>query len=305
MLVRQRQEIQEMPRAGQLVLSLLPMAVWAASLPEQFAGAPRGAVRAGASLVPAPVLAELGSPDGSCADYAARQVCHWRTKDATGAYALAFWLQAEGLQSVSLGNSVLTIKGEPLSAATVSAALQQMPGLRQQALPAIAPWMPAGADASSLRFVPGPATLAALMPELRADAAGFALSAEGQFARYGTARLLLLRFPNQLVARQQLAQIQQTPGAQVKRSGPLVAVLMDAADGSLLKKIEYKSEIVQNEANPDKPVQDTIEFLVSVFLLISIIVVSCLGAGIGYAAYRQWRQRSGREESATQQLGLK
>ena len=108
---------------------------------------------------------------------------------------------------------------------------------------------------NSERYVEGPAALQKFYPGISPSTAAFHLSAEAQIGEFqapgGDLKLAIFSYPTPQIARLQTAQFQQISGAMVKRSGPLVAVILsppnpDAAE-KLLSLIRYQADITLDE----------------------------------------------------------
>ena len=87
------------------------------------------------------------------------------------------------------------------------------------------------------------------------------------------------------------------PGAIVKRSGVLVAVVLPGATqqeaDSLLSQIEYEAKITWNEAQQGNPIPTLYRLLMNIIILSLILVLLCLTAGVMYGFMRLYRRRFG------------
>jgi hypothetical protein len=106
--------------------------------------------------------------------------------------------------------------------------------------------------------------------------------------------LAIFYYPTPSMARNQATEFQKIPGAAVKRTGPLVAVLVSPPDADaaerLLGKINYQAQVTLNEKVPVNEVKGFASALLGMFALAGIIIVLCLVAGFGYAGIRIFRQ---------------
>ncbi len=114
----------------------------------------------------------------------------------------------------------------------------------------------------SERYILGPAGLRHNAPHIPESAVAFHFGTEGEVARYSVlqnepkdeANIVIFSFPTPQMARQQVPEFQEIPGASVKRTGPLVAVVLGlpdrAAAGQLLNQINYEASVTGNESMP-------------------------------------------------------
>jgi hypothetical protein len=264
-----------------------------------------------------PVAAdENGRETAEQADYGRFQVSATRYKDSTGAYAA--WLEAEG-KPLQVGNYLITCTGNcPKNLAELAEAL---PRISHAPLPALGSYFPLkNLVPHSQRYILGPAGLAQNAPQIPASAVAFQFGTEGEVARYRVlqnepkgevARYLVLQnepkseatvaifsFPTPQIARQQASAFEAIPGASVKRTGPLVAVVLGApgpaAADQLLSKINYEAAVTVNEPLPlVLTPQSTAQMLLAIITLAGIVLGFCLVSGLVFGGLRVLARRFG------------
>jgi hypothetical protein len=245
----------------------------------------------------------------------------YKMKDLTGALAAWEWLRsadgracdlatfctAEPNQTViSQDNYVLTINGRPTKA-QVDAFVSALPDKKDTSLPAILTFLPhQGLVPDSARYILGPASLKAFAPELDSTKPGFTEGAEAQVAEYkiGNAapvRLALFYYPAPEMARLHAVKFKLVPGAQVKRSGVLVAIVYGGATAAqadtLLSRVEYEAKITWNETPPPSPIKPLYRLLMNIIYVSILVSAICLLAGLMYAGMRIYRRRYGTLEA--------
>jgi hypothetical protein len=148
---------------------------------------------------------------------------------------------------------------------------------------------------NSQRFVLGPVSLARFESRIPSQTAGFQFSPEAHLGKYqtseGEATLAIFSYPNAHIARNRLNEFSKLPGAAVKRSGPLVAVVLgtpQAAAGRLLERVNYQAEVtVSDLPPPPKPSASHVaQMLLSIFSLAGLLLLLCLVGGILVGVFR-------------------
>lgn len=244
----------------------------------------------------------------------------WRLKDSTGALAVFQWQRpAAGVASKTLelgvelpeglfvarGNYVLRFDRYAPAAEVVNQLAARLPRLEQAPLPTLAGYLPGkGRLAGSERYVVGPASLERFEPRILPSTAAFHMGAEAQLGRFrtgaGEMSLAIFAYPTHQIARQRLPEFEKLPGAMVKRSGPLLGVILSPPDADaaerLLALVEYKAIVTWNEANPAKQLNAG-DLLVSIFQLTGYLLVFCAMAGTGFAVVRVLATRVGTQEA--------
>jgi hypothetical protein len=288
-----------MPRIIALCLAAGLLAS-AAILPDKIGPAQRVSAQP-ATIDPAdrPVWDEFGFQESEQADYGAFTATAWRFRDSTGAFAASQWLRKS--QVIASGNYLLRFEGHPPAQAVIDAL--RLPGQSFAALPVVRGYLPApGLIPNSERYILGPASLQRFEPSLPAQAAAFQFGTEAQTGRYrsksGELDLAIFSYPTPGMARQQATEFQKLPGAVVKRSGPLVAVVTGAHDPAaaqkLLANLEYEANAAWSAPIPliIRP-QTAGQIVLGAITLAGIIIAFCFLSGLLFGATKILRQRFG------------
>jgi hypothetical protein len=105
----------------------------------------------------------------------------------------------------------------------------------------------------------------------------------------GELALAIFSFPTPDFARERAAEISKLPGAMVKRSGPLVAVILSPSDKDaaerLLARVNYQATISWSQYVPTR--RDNIgNLILGILSLAGILILFCLVAGIAFGGLR-------------------
>ncbi|MDQ6758278.1 MAG: hypothetical protein M3Z32_00260 [Acidobacteriota bacterium] len=267
---------------GVLVLGSLHAAIW----PEHLGPF----TRVSAEPVPGSALAqEYGFKAAEKADYGAFQVTAAQFNDPTGAYAAS--LETSSLRT---GNYVVTCAGKcPKDLASLS---QGLPRVSQAPLPVLPTYLPSqGLVPHSARYILGPASLNAFAPELPPGPAAFQFGTEAALGHYGPTSapetLAIFSYPTPQIARQQAAEFQKIPGAVVKRTGPLVAVVPSPKStetaAKLIAPIDYRASVSRDEKPPVIVRPASVgNMLIAIFKLAGIVVTFCVLSGLVFGVLR-------------------
>jgi hypothetical protein len=300
MSLRQRQEVQEMPRS--LVLAVVfassaCAAIWPEHLgpyifqPFEMKGPPID-----------PQLAEYGADAWDGANYGAFWVTAWRFKDPTGAYSAS--LDSPG--SFRVGNYLVACQGKcPNDLPQLADA--SLPQVSHSSVPALDSYLPAkGLLARSERYILGPVGLKGYAPEIPPSAVNFNFGAEGEIAHYrapaGPITLAVFSYPLPSMARQQLPEFEKITGATAKRTGPLVVLVLGPSAAkseadSLLQAINYRGVVATNEAPPAKPLELKPEtagrMVLSIITLAGLLLLFCLFSGLAVGGTLRLARRFG------------
>jgi hypothetical protein len=121
--------------------------------------------------------------------------------------------------------------------------------------------------------------------------------------------LTIFNYPTHQIAMQQAASLGKIPGAEVKRSGPLVAVILfppdpDAAE-RLLAQVRYRAEVTRDEYVPTLR-DDPGNLVVTAFVLTGLLLAFCVVSGLAVGGSRVFlrRFRKGEEPEALTTLHL-
>jgi hypothetical protein len=257
-----------------------------------------------------PQLQEYGLEARERADYGSFQAEAWRFKDVTGAYAAS--LEGATKETVRVGNYLVSCEGKcPKNLAELADA--SLPHVSHGAVPTLGSYFPSkNLLVRSERYIVGPVGLNANAPEIPAAAVLFDFGTEAELAKYrtpdGVVTLLIFSFPAPSLARQQLPQFQKITGTTVKRTGPLIAVVIGpaAVSATLLNDINYQAVVSENEKPPDKPLELKPEsagkMVLSILTLAGLLLGFCLLSGLAVGGTLRLARRfgySGAEGSMT------
>jgi hypothetical protein len=285
---------------------LLAAPSWAAGIwPDQLGAYSKVDSRPAAVQEPS-VWQEYGLQETEQAEYVSGKsrftASAYRFRDPTGALAAFQWQRPARASRSELGkiavrtpdstlfayhNYLFRFDGRHPEAAELEPLLLRLPRLDQSSLPPLPDYLPAeGLIPNSERYVVGPASLALFEPRITPAMAAFHLGTEAQLARYrsknGELELAILSFPTPNLARERAEALSQLAGALVKRTGPLVAVVLPPADAgaaeTLLAKINYQASISWSEYVPtlrDNPGN----LLWGIAMLVGVLLAFCISVG--------------------------
>lgn len=326
-----REEIQKMLRRIVVFAfaGVLAGAAHGAVFPDELAGAKKTGTTA-PKLTDQALWEEYGFTQAEQAVYEGGgktfTVTGYRFKDSTGALAAFQWQQpadarpsklakvaveTNDLALIEAGNYLLKFENFKPQVADLNVVYGNLPKFENSPLPMLPGYLPdQGLVPNSERYVLGPASLEKFAAGIRPSIAELSSGAEAQVARYkvgsGEVALAIFSYPTPQFARQRLTEFQNIAGAAVKRSGPLVAVILNPPDRDaaerLLGAVRYQAEITLNERTPT--VKDNVANLIlNIFILIGILlgftIVGGLAVGGGRVVYRRLLGRDTVEEPMT------
>jgi hypothetical protein len=304
LLLRERKEVQKVSRSSKLTLGLVLLA--SVLLADDQA-----------------LWREYGLVQSQTSKQGKLAMTTYHMKDVTGALAAWEWLRSAKGRSCTLApfctedsmqtvvsddNYVVVFEGAVPNKSQVDAVLNALPDKRDTSLPAILTFLPQqGLVPNSARYVLGPASLQAFAPELASASPGFDQGAEAQVAEYtvgnnaAPVRLAIFYYPTPEMARLHAVHFKLLPGAHVKRSGVLVAVVFgpttEAQADRLLSRVEYEAKITWNDSPPPSPIKPLFQLLINIAYLSLVLSGICLLAGLIYAGMRIYRRRFGTLEA--------
>jgi hypothetical protein len=291
-----------------------------ASLPSRIGSFRKIAVSNSAPPDPA-VFKEFGFVSSESAEYRGPQgkgsltIC--RMQDATDALAAWDWLRPrdskhcavadhcaeQGSQILLLdANYVLDFQGFAPRKQDFQALVAGLPDRHPSDVPPVVNFVPLkDLVPNSARYILGPLSLKAVAPELSEANPGFDQGAEAHYTAYrvdgGVVRLVLFDYPSPGIARQHTVAFKLVPGAQVKRSTMLVAVILPGASetqgNAVLDQVKYQAKILWNEPPPPNPIPTLYRLLINIIILSVILSALALAAGIVYGLLRLYRRRYG------------
>ena len=244
----------------------------------------------------------------------------WRFEDPTGALGAFQWMRLPDAKPSTLaklaaetpavtllahGNYILRFVGYHPAAPLLTQLIEGLKQVDTSPLPTLIDYMPQENLApNSERYIEGPAALQKFIPGVSPSTAAFHLSAEAEVASFhspgGDLKLALFNYPTPQIAMQQTVEFQKIPGAMVKRSGPLVAVVLappnaDSAE-RLLSLVRYRADITLDERVSTR--RDNIgNLVINAFILIGILLCVSLVGGLAVGGVRAflWRGRPAEE----------
>jgi hypothetical protein len=295
-----------------LALLAVPCLIAASILPETIGPAHRTDVSQPA-LTDRLVWDEYGLKAWEAATYKSGAskftVSVWQLGDPTSALAAFDWQRPETAKPSKLaplaattrdgllltqGQYLLAFSGYQPPADQLTALGQALKNVDTTALPVLPGYLPAeNLVPNSERYVIGPASLARFLPAISPSVAGFHFDAEAQVGLFrgpkGDVTLAIFNYPSPQIAMRKVPDFEQLPGTIVKRSGPLVAVLLDPADRDMaervLAQVRWRAEITRDEYVPT-PRDNPGNLLLSIFKLIGILLLFAVLSGLLMGAGR-------------------
>lgn len=316
-----------------LLLALLVPALAQAAIFPDAIGAWHRTAASKPVLADGPVWDEYGLRESETASYengsARFTATAWRLGDSTGALAAYDWqrpgksepskvaaLAAETADGMVLvhGNYLFSFSGYKPTTPELSSIVETLRNVDTTALPTLPGYLPSrDLVPGSERYIMGPTSLGKFNPGIPPSLAAFHLGAEAQLGIFHSAKgdmvLTILNYPTHQIAMQQAASLGKLPGAEVKRSGPLVAVILSPPDPDaaerLLGEVRYRAEVTRNEYVPT--LRDNIgNLVVNAFVLTGLLLVFCVASGLALGGSRALlrRFRKGEEPEAIVTLHL-
>lgn len=312
-----------MSRRLVLLLAAIPVLASAGILPEGLGTVQRGEVSRPA-IADRAVWDEYGLSDVETATYQGKgkpfQATAWRLKDPTGSQAAFRWLRPASARPgsadamgytkfaatladgwlMTFGNYLIRFEGRAPDLEELKLFLFQLPKVDQSSLPPILEYVPAATQvAGSDRYVLGPASLEKFYPKVSPSTVGFHFGTEAVVARYkgraGDVEMGLFYYPTNQMARERQPEFEKISGALVKRSGPLLAMVVGAANADdaerVLSLVNYKANVTINESSPDGIIGKTGDLILNSMILVGLLILMCLVAGIIINGGRYMRRR--------------
>ena len=320
------------PLARSVAFALfLPTLAAAATWPDTLGAFHRVSVQAVTPTADQAIFDEYGLREGETAQYEGDgqkfTATAWRFQDPTGALGAFEWLRPADSKPSALAklaaetstgtilthaNYVLRFEGYHPAVPFLTTFVEGLKQVDNSALPALMDYLPSqDLVPNSERYAEGPAALQKFAPGISPSTAAFHLSAEAQIGSFRTAsgdlKLAIFSYPTHQIAMQQTGQFQRIAGAMVKRSGPLVAVILsppnpDAAE-KLLSLIRYQADITLDERVSTR--RDNIgDLVINAFILIGILLCFSLVGGLAFGSVRAFLRRGGRGEAADAMIVL-
>lgn len=304
-----------------LTALLLPLLASAAMLPEAIGPYKRTAT-ATPDVQERPIWDEMGLKSVENGSFEGEKhkfsVNLYRLQDPTGAMAALQWQRAGVKKTDHLtqtGNYLIFFSGYQPTAEELKIVQDALLSVDRSSLPVLAGYLPAnGLAANSERYVLGPAALQKFLPAISPSIAAFNYGTEAQTGVYKNAKgempLGIFNYPTHQIAMQQVAAFEKVQGAVVKRSGPMIAVVVNPPDPDfaqqVLSQIRYQAEVTESEYVPTQR-DNPGELLYNAFLLIGILLALAVVSGLFFGGIRSARRRFGKagEDEAIVSLHLK
>ncbi|MEP7367124.1 MAG: DUF6599 family protein [Acidobacteriota bacterium] len=300
-----------------LALILLPAVSPAAIWPEQWWEYKRTSLN---MITPddAMVWKEFGLKEAERATYDDGKVkftaSAWRLSDSTAAMAVFQWQHPAGWRKSKLtdlalengqnayftfGNYVILLEGHIPDEEKRQILFVQLPRLERAPLPILSSYLPSeGLAANSERYVIGPVSLEKFEPRVPPSIAAFHMGAEAQIGRYttpdGTATMAIFSYPTPAIAKKQVIEFQKLNGVMAKRTGPMVALLIGAANPDaaerLLAKVNYQASISWDETSKSSG-PNMGDVILTAFKFAGFLILLTLGLGALIAGVKFFGRR--------------
>lgn len=309
---------------------LLPALAGAAILPDAIGPYQRGTISKPALSDPA-IWTEYGLKTAETATYQNGKskflATVWRLEDTTGSMAAFEWqrpadstpstaakMAAETPDSLLVvhGNYLLSFTGYKPSKEELDALNGSLLNVDNTVLPILPGYLPSnGLVPNSERYILGPASLAKFAPGIPPSTAAFHFGAEAQMGVFhnpkGDTQMLIFNYPTPQIAMQRIVDFQKLPGDVAKRSGPLVAVVLNPPDPdyaeNLLAQVRYQAQVTMDEYVPTR--RDNIgDLVVNAFVLIGILLAFAVVSGIALGGFRALRRRARHGEESDAMITL-
>jgi hypothetical protein len=319
-----------------LLALLIPTLASGAMLP-QFVGSLKQTVVKPLPVGDKAVWDDYGLQDSEQATYESSgqklTVHAYRLSDSTGALAAFQWLRPAGATPpgddlaelsplsaltptgliIALGNHLLVIDGPRPTPEDLGNVFRSMPRQESGPLPALPGHLPsAGLIPNSERYITGPGSLAKFEPEISPAQAAFHLGTEIQTALYktpnGEMKLAVFSMPSPELARIRLSELNKIQGLVTKRSGPLVAAILDPKDANdaekLLAQVRFQVAVTTSQEPINHKKENFGDFIVNLAILIGIVIIFAVVSGFLFGGVRYMRHRGGATGDAETVISL-
>lgn len=232
----------------------------------------------------------------------------WRLRDSTSALAWYYFTRpanctpirntqagctTPGQAALALKNYVFLFEGwRPLDRELLELE-KTLPDMRSGGgLPKLPGFLPdRNRIRNSERYIVGVESLTRFESRISPMLVGFEDGAEGISATYrspaGDLQVTVFDYPTPQLARKVFAGFENQQSWSVKRSGTLIAVIPQQLDSkaaaSILNGIEWDVNFMWNEATKPPPMPDVAGMLIAIFQLTGLLLVICVGGGLGVA----------------------
>jgi hypothetical protein len=308
-----------------LAVLLAPALCLGAIWPENI-GAWKRTATMQATLTDRPLWDEYGLKESEAARYESDgksfTVTGYRLQDTTGAMSAFEWQRpakstasdlaplaattGDGLLVVH-GNYLLSFSGHVPDAAELKELFDGLRNVDTTVLPTLPGNLPTqDRVANSERYIIGPSSLAKFVPSIPPSIAAFHYGAEGQLGVFhspkGDVGMVIFNYPTPQIAMLKEPEFRGIPGGNVvKRSGPLVAVVLSPTDPDaaerLLAQVKYQASVTLDQWVPSH--RDNIgNLVINAFILIGILLGFSVASGLVFGGWRAFRRRGNRGEES-------
>jgi hypothetical protein len=308
-----------------LAVLLAPALCLGAIWPENI-GAWKRTATTQASLSDRPIWDEYGLKESEGARYENEgesfTVTGYRLQDTTGAMSAFDWQRpakstvsqlaplavntGDGLLVVH-GNYLLSFSGHTPEAEELKTLFDGLRNVDTTVLPTLPGNLPTGDRVpNSERYIMGPASLSKFIPGIPPSVAAFHYGSEGQLGVFhspkGDMGMAIFNYPTPQIAMLKEVDFRGIPGGNVvKRSGPLVAVVLSPPDPDaaerLLSQVKYQASVTLDQWVPSH--KDNIgNLVINAFILIGILLGFSIVSGLLFGGWRAFRRRGNRGEEA-------
>lgn len=244
----------------------------------------------------------------------------WQLSDTTGSLGAFDW-QAAGMDQPSQaaqmaaetkdslllvhGNYLLRFDGYKPAKAELEGIYGALRNVDNTAFPTLTGYLPSDSLAArSERYIIGPVGLERFDPGIPPSVAAFHFGAEAQTGVFhsprGDVQLAIFNYPTAQIAMQKVGDFQKLQGAMVKRSGPLVAIVLSPPDPDfaerLLGQVRYEASVTRDEYVPTRRDNPGV-LILNIFILIGILALFAIVSGFAFGGVRVVRRlaRKGEE----------
>jgi hypothetical protein len=314
-----------------LTALVLPALAWGTIWPDTIGAFHRTATTK-VSLQDRAIWDEFGLKESEGARYESGDesftVTGYRMQDTTGALAAFDWQRPAGAKPSKLaplaaetadglivvhGNYLLTFTGRKPEPAELAALFEGMKQVDTTALPALVTYLPTeGLIPNSERYITGPNSLQRFDPGISPSVAAFHYGAEAQLGVFhspkGDITMAIFNYPTPQIAMQKEADFRGLAGGPVvKRTGPLVAVVLTPTDPDtaerLLAQVKYQASVTLDEYVPTR--RDNIgNLVINAFILIGILLSFAVVSGLAVGGWKAFRRRGNHGEDADALVSL-
>jgi hypothetical protein len=205
------------------------------------------------------------------------------------------------------GNYLLSFSGHTPEAEELKTLFDGLRNVDTTVLPTLPGNLPTGDRVpNSERYIMGPASLSKFIPGIPPSVAAFHYGSEGQLGVFhspkGDMGMVIFNYPTPQIAMLKEVDFRGIPGGNVvKRSGPLVAVVLSPPDPDaaerLLSQVKYQASVTLDQWVPSH--KDNIgNLVINAFILIGILLGFSIVSGLLFGGWRAFRRRGNRGEEA-------